>query len=310
MGRGAGMTRGSRWTSERSFHVGFAAALLAAVLLGFSRTFFLRPWFPEWARAHSAPEPFFYVHGAVFFAWFVLLLAQPALVAAGRVDLHRRLGWLGAGLAAAMLVLGTAGALLAARRPTGFMDVPVPPLRFLAFPLGDMALFGAFVALALVTRRKTQSHKRYMLLASVGITSEALWILRRPQARVPLQMPAELRRRPWTRRPIVRSGGFSRRLANESRSLAKNGQAPGRAAGLRRRVAEGRRGSAGGRQRLAGFPQRPARRRLSVADGREAFPAFGQAWPEAGQERRTAGNGWPDARQRWRIVGQRLAKAP
>ena len=162
------------WPAERRFHLGLAVALLVTVLLGFSRTFFLRPWFPEWARVHGAPEPFFYVHGAVFFAWFVLLVAQPALVAAGRVDLHRRLGWLGAGLAAAMVVLGTGAALLAARRPTGFMDVPAPPLEFLVVPLGDMALFGVFVAMALATRRKPQSHKRWMLLASIGIVGAAI----------------------------------------------------------------------------------------------------------------------------------------
>ncbi|MFL6202775.1 MAG: hypothetical protein ACJ76J_26700 [Thermoanaerobaculia bacterium] len=154
--------------------MGFAVALLAAVLLGFSRTFFLRPWFSEWARAHGSPEPFFYVHGAVFLAWFVLLLAQSALVATGRVGVHRRLGWLGAGLAAVMVVLGTAGALLAARRPTGFMDVPLPPLQFLVVPLADMALFGGFMALALVKRREAQSHKRYMLLASIAIVDAAV----------------------------------------------------------------------------------------------------------------------------------------
>ncbi len=167
-------SRGFRWTSERRFHTGFTLAILAAVLLGFSRTFFLRRWFPEWADAHGAPEPFFLFHGAVFFAWFLLLLVQPALVAARRVDIHRRLGWLGAGLAAAMIVLGTAGALMAARRPTGFMDVPLPSLQFLVIPFAAMALFGVFVALAFVKRRSAQSHKRYMLLASIGLVDAAV----------------------------------------------------------------------------------------------------------------------------------------
>jgi hypothetical protein len=158
-----------RWSAERRFHVGFAAAITAAVLLGFSRTFFLRPWFPEWAHAHGAPEPFFYVHGVVFTGWFLLLLAQPSLVAAGRVDIHRRLGSLGAGLAVSMVLVGTAGALKAAGRPTGFIDVPLPPLQFLVVPLADILLFGTFVSLALVNRRTPQSHKRYMLLASIAI---------------------------------------------------------------------------------------------------------------------------------------------
>ena len=67
------------------------------------------------------------MHGIAFTAWLLLLLVQTSLVAAGRVDLHRRLGLGGAALAAVMVVLGTIGSLVAAARPTGFFDVPMPP---------------------------------------------------------------------------------------------------------------------------------------------------------------------------------------
>ncbi len=157
------------WSAERLFYLGLAAALTGAVFLGFARTFFLRQWFPEWARAHGAPETIFYVHGVVFAGWFLLLLVQPSLVTAGRVDLHRRLGVVGAGLAVAMVILGTVGALIAAGRPTGFVDVPVPPLQFLVVPLAIIALFGVFVTLAILNRRRPQSHKRYMMLASIAL---------------------------------------------------------------------------------------------------------------------------------------------
>ena len=160
---------------------------MAAVLLGFSRTFFLRPWFAEWAAVHGAPEPFFYFHGAVFFVWFVVLIAQVSLVAARRVDLHRWLGRLGAGLAIVMVVLGTLAALTAARRPTGFIDVPLPPLQFLAGSVVGMAVFGVFVSLAIVTRRTVQSHKRYMLLASISLIGAA--IVRWPFAFMATELP-------------------------------------------------------------------------------------------------------------------------
>ena len=39
--------------------------------------------------------PLLHVHGAVFSAWIVLLIVQVSLVAADRVDLHRRLGLMG-----------------------------------------------------------------------------------------------------------------------------------------------------------------------------------------------------------------------
>jgi hypothetical protein len=159
----------ARWSAERRFHLGFAGALFAAVVLGFSRTFFFRSWYPDWARDHGAPEAFFYVHGVVFVGWFLLLLAQPSLVAIGRVDLHRRIGRLGGALAVAMVLMGVVGSLMAARRPVGFMNIPMPPLQFLVVPLAVITLFAVFVTLAIVNRRDAQRHKRYMLLASIAL---------------------------------------------------------------------------------------------------------------------------------------------
>ena len=163
------VSRRGRWSSERLFYTGFAVAIAAAVVLGFARTFFFRAWYPEWARVHGAPEAFFYIHGTVFAAWLLLLIAQTSLVAAGRVDLHRRLGVAGAGLAVAIVLLGAVGALMAASRPTGFIDVPVPPLQFLVIPFAALSLFVTFVSLALLNRRRSQYHKRLMLLATIAL---------------------------------------------------------------------------------------------------------------------------------------------
>jgi hypothetical protein len=166
--------RRARWSSERLFYTGFAVAISTAVVLGFARTFFLRAWYPDWARLHGAPETFFLIHGVAFAAWLLLLLTQTSLVAAGRVDLHRRLGVLGAGLAVVMVVLGTVGALMAASRPTGFLNVPVPPLQFLVVPLFAVGLFAVFVSLALLNRRRPQHHKRLMLLATIALAEAAV----------------------------------------------------------------------------------------------------------------------------------------
>ena len=160
-----------RASRERLFYTGVAIAMFATVFLGFARSFFLRPWFPD---LPAPTEPVFFVHGVVFTAWLVLLVVQPALVAVRRTDLHRKLGWLGAGLAVAMVALGIVGALTAARRPTGFVGIPIPPLQFLIVPFFDMVLFATFVALAIARRRDTQSHKRWMLLASVNLLAAGI----------------------------------------------------------------------------------------------------------------------------------------
>jgi uncharacterized membrane protein YozB (DUF420 family) len=162
---------------ERVFFTGTALVMAAVVFTGFARTFFLRPWFPE---IPAPPEPIFLTHGLVFSAWMVLLVIQTALIATGRRAVHQSLGLFGALLAVAVVTFGVSGALVAAERPGGFMNVPVPPLQFLIVPLLDMTIFGTCVALAVIWRKHPQSHKRLMLLATISMLTAAF-------ARFPLE---------------------------------------------------------------------------------------------------------------------------
>ena len=148
-----------------------ALAMLASVCLGFARSFLLRPWFPE---VKVPPEPFFLLHGAVFLTWFILLVVQTTLVARGRLVVHRSLGVLGAVLATAMILAGLTGAIIAARRPGGFIGIPIPPLQFLVIPFGDMVLFASLIGTGLSLRRRPQAHKRLMLIGSITILTAAI----------------------------------------------------------------------------------------------------------------------------------------
>jgi formate/nitrite transporter FocA (FNT family) len=65
------MVSPGRASAERRFFTGMALAILATIIVGFSRSFFLRPLFPEWP---SPSEMIFYVHGVAFTAWIVLLV--------------------------------------------------------------------------------------------------------------------------------------------------------------------------------------------------------------------------------------------
>ena len=66
-----------------------AVLLAISVFLGFARTFYLAPLFPE-AQEFAPPEPFFFFHGAVFTAWIIVLLAQVWLVRVGDIGMHRK----------------------------------------------------------------------------------------------------------------------------------------------------------------------------------------------------------------------------
>ena len=151
-----------------------ALTLSAALILGFARTFFFKAWFPDWAAAHGARESIFYVHGTIFTAWYALLVTQASLISVRRVAWHRRIGLAGAAVAVLVAVFGVAASLIAAGRPTGFIDVPVPSLEFLTVPLGIVFLYAVFTALAFSLRRDVQAHKRYMLLASIVMIEAAV----------------------------------------------------------------------------------------------------------------------------------------
>ncbi len=165
----------ARRPTERLFYLSITGAMGAAVVPGFSRSYFLRGWFGAFAAEHAPGEPYFYVvHAPLCVAWFALLIFQASLVARGRLRLHRNLGGYGAVLATLVVVTGLVGGVIAANRPTGFVDVPVPPLQFLLHVVVLFALYGTFVALAVVDRRDPQRHKRWMLLASLNLVAAAI----------------------------------------------------------------------------------------------------------------------------------------
>ncbi len=89
-----------------------------------------------------------------------------------------RLGILGAGLAALVVIVGVLTALYAAARAIPTITDP-PPLSFLIIPLGDMVIFSILIGLALYFRRKLHVHKRLMLLAGINLLTPAI-------ARIPL----------------------------------------------------------------------------------------------------------------------------
>jgi hypothetical protein len=151
---------------DRRFFFSMAAAITLSVFAGFAPTYYLKSLYGT-----PALSPFVHLHGTVFTLWILLFLMQTMLVSAGRTDLHRRLGIGGGFLAIAMLVVGAAVAIAAAKR--GPIPGLPPPLEFLAVPLGGLANFAVLVALGFFARRKRDSHKRLMVLATIAILGAA-----------------------------------------------------------------------------------------------------------------------------------------
>ncbi len=116
-------------------------------------------------------SPLVHLHGGIFSAWMLLFMAQTSLVAAGRRDLHIKLGSIGPVLVVAMIGVGTLAALYQVGRGSGPPDVP--PLSWLAIPLFGVAGFGTLFLLALKWRKRPALHKRLMVLGMVCMLGAA-----------------------------------------------------------------------------------------------------------------------------------------
>jgi hypothetical protein len=159
---------------DRVFYSGIAIAMALTVLFGFGPTYYFAA-FAGRPLATVSGRPItllVHAHGVLFTSWALLVVAQTTLVAQHKVQVHRRLGAIGGGLAALMIVVGTMTALRSAA--TGGGPPGTDPLSFLLVPLTDMLLFGSFVGLALRKRGKPEAHKRLMLLAYVSIMAAAV----------------------------------------------------------------------------------------------------------------------------------------
>jgi len=153
---------------ERLFYLGMSIAVVITVFAGFSRTYYLRPYF------NSAPlMPLLHLHGLVFSSWLLLFVTQTTLVAAHRTDIHRRLGILGGVIATLMILIGVSTAVI--RASQGATPLPdISPLSFLVIPLGDMFVFASLIGVGFYFRRRPDVHKRLMMLATISILAAAI----------------------------------------------------------------------------------------------------------------------------------------
>jgi hypothetical protein len=154
--------------SSRRFYRWAAVALALIVFVGFARSFYLRAEFGK----QALPLPL-QLHGLVLTSWFVLFFVQTYLVAAHRVDLHRRLGVFGAGLAAVVLAVGSITLVVAAAHHS-VLGSDLFFQLLIGFDGLHILVFAGLVAYAVVLRRQPEFHKRLMLLATISLLPPAI----------------------------------------------------------------------------------------------------------------------------------------
>jgi hypothetical protein len=156
---------GDRQSAERKFYSRMALFLVAVVFLGFAPSFYLRDIVPSYPRPNPTLPASVLIHGGLFSLWMLVLVAQTQLVAAGRRDLHMKLGVLGMLLAVAIIptmYLVTVGQVERANQPP-FTD----PLTWTAVPLSVILPYAWLVWTGWSRRREAPWHKRAMLSAAI-----------------------------------------------------------------------------------------------------------------------------------------------
>ena len=170
VGPAATMPGGAQRRFDRRFYLGASLAFLALVFWTFARTFYLKPFF------HTKALPWLlHVHGTVMSGWVVLLVVQSGLVALHRVRWHRRLGVVGAGWAALVVIFGTTTTIHAAVREVRHHSAFArSQIVITSLDLVQMVLFAGLVFAAIRLRRRTDYHKRLMLLTIACMLPDAL----------------------------------------------------------------------------------------------------------------------------------------
>lgn len=161
----------------RIFYSAMGVAIAAVTFWGFAPSFYLSRWMTPPATTPDMTT-LLYLHGAVFTGWILLMAAQPMLVASRNIRFHRRLGYVGAGLALAMVIAGNLTAVAAMNG--GFKGLG-DPMVFYAVPFFGINSFAVAVALAIYWRNRAETHKRLILLSNVGLIGAAI-------ARIPLDI--------------------------------------------------------------------------------------------------------------------------
>ena len=148
------------------FYVVMGAVAVVIVFIGFGPGVAFSP-----TKRHGPRTTDIWFHSLISAMWLTLYIVQTALVHGRNTRADRRLGSIGVPLAIAVVAVGYVTTIAQGRR--GFAlwwdpDVKTDALAELVHPLGDLLSFSVLVIAALVWRRRSDVHKRLMLLATVG----------------------------------------------------------------------------------------------------------------------------------------------
>jgi hypothetical protein len=138
----------------------FIFIIILGIQWGFYQTYTSQ--FPKFKNATNL----IHIHGALLMAWMVLLVVQPLLIAYGKANIHRAIGKisyvLGPMIIIMLFLIGRGGYL---RSVGNFPEQE--NLATMVLDIRGFLSFALFWALAMIYRKDSASHMRYMIATGI-----------------------------------------------------------------------------------------------------------------------------------------------
>ena len=136
---------------DERFFLRAAIIMAVTIVSGFSFQYLMgRSTFASPIRVH--------LHAFFFMGWVAIYLMQNIFVVTGRMQLHRRLGWIAAFWIIPMVVMGCFVTVEMVRR--GYVPFFFRPLQFLVFDPVTVLTFAGLTVAAVRLRKRTEWHRR------------------------------------------------------------------------------------------------------------------------------------------------------
>ena len=159
----------ARQSAERKFYSRMAIGLVALVFIAFAPSFYLKGIVPSYPRPNPTLPPTVLLHGTLFTLWMLIFIVQTQLVAAGRRDIHMKLGKASMLLAIALIPIMYLTAVWQVARAN---QPPITdPLTWTIVPLIGIIPYAVMIWNGWTHRKNAQWHKRAMLGAAILIVA-------------------------------------------------------------------------------------------------------------------------------------------
>ena len=146
-----------------SFFFIIAIVGLFAVLIGFGKTFIV----PVAEGRFSAPVVI-HIHGAFAFSWILLFLIQTSLIHFRKYRIHQLLGILGFFISVGVMITIVSAEMNVVKRELD-RGVGEPAYSTLIGSITSALIFFSLVLTGILKRNNSESHKRFMLLATIVV---------------------------------------------------------------------------------------------------------------------------------------------